>query len=161
MRHSLDGKRKQLEGADLERGIIEHVEILSAKCILLARQGRKPCAYLPNIRREHRNWWRRCKETIEIHQQAGVVPESVSGIEFIGSYGKLICVDSITRVPIVRTICEHPPGVLIDLLPLERLASAVPGRKVLHMASVLSHQIRSGRPNGQHQQFLHRWFGIG
>src|SRR6266404_3816653 len=53
MRNSLDGKRKRLESADLERGIIEHVKILRAKCIFLARQNRKAGGYFPNIRREH------------------------------------------------------------------------------------------------------------
>src|SRR6266850_6425598 len=53
MRHSLHGKRKRLESADLERGIIEYVEILRAKCIFLARQDRKSSGYFPNIRREH------------------------------------------------------------------------------------------------------------
>ena len=53
MRHSLNFKRERLEITHFNRRVVENVEILRAKRILLPRHWRQSGRDLPRLRREH------------------------------------------------------------------------------------------------------------
>src|SRR5688572_30290590 len=58
-------------------------------------------------------------------------------------------------MPVARTVCLHAPGVLVDLLPLERLACFILRFEVLHVTFKFAHQIGTWCPEPHDQQLFH------
>src|SRR5829696_4795169 len=141
MRNSLHVKYESLKVTDFKRRVVENVEVLGAKRILLAQHGRKSGGNLPNVRRKDANSRRALQIGFEIHQDVSVVPEGVCGIQLARPHGKLVCINTVGRMPLASTVCDHAPRVLVGLFPLEWLACGCGRGEVLHVTCKLSHEI--------------------
>src|SRR5512145_465768 len=72
---------QRLEVADFEWRIVKNVEVLSAKCILLAWNNRKSGCNFPNIRSQYAHGRRTLQKTFEIHQYVRVIPKGMGRIQ--------------------------------------------------------------------------------
>ena len=81
MRNAFNVEYESLEVIGFERGIVENVEVFGAESVLLTEHRWKSRGDFPNVRREHANSRGTLQETIEIHQEVGVVPKRVFRIQ--------------------------------------------------------------------------------
>src|SRR5215813_15222028 len=101
------------EVADFDRRVVKNVEVFSAKRVCLAADGRQARSNFPALNWNDMKRRRRLNESVEVHQQGGVIPERVIRIQFVCADRQLIRINAILGAPLGRAVGRNSPRSLV------------------------------------------------